>query len=347
MTDKTRVYLTVDVECAEERTIAGRDLPAQGYDVRVWGRFQNQPVDLGIGLIMRELEKFDFRATFFTEVLGSTTFGIDGLREATTEMRKRGHDVQLHAHPIQRRARYRSEGTQPADDDIGAYSLSQQTSMLREGIDILVQCGVPRDEVLAFRAGNYGANNDTWAAMAAVGLRLSSSYNPCYFDKNCRLRYDDSRPGLFRAENDIFELPISNFVEKGGRHRHMQITAVSLAEMKSYLLEARRLGIGEVTLVTHSFEFCHIDSIEGRLGRVNSMNLLRLRGLCSFLKEHADELEVDTVGALAQRLATTEADPSWSGTEMPRGRRRDRARRFVEQAYKRVEAKLPFSAPVL
>src|SRR5437763_16837389 len=96
---RTRVYVTVDVECAEERTIGGRELPAQGYDVRMWGRFSNQKKDLGVGLIMDELEAHGMRATFFTEVFGSQHFGIDGLREVVQAMHRRGHDVQLHTHP--------------------------------------------------------------------------------------------------------------------------------------------------------------------------------------------------------------------------------------------------------
>ena len=53
---KTRVYVTIDTECAEERIVAGKAVGLQGYDVRVWGRFRDQKRDLGIGLIMDELE---------------------------------------------------------------------------------------------------------------------------------------------------------------------------------------------------------------------------------------------------------------------------------------------------
>ena len=50
---RTRVYITVDVECAEER---GASQPLQGYDLRVFGRFANQRRGLGIELLMDELE---------------------------------------------------------------------------------------------------------------------------------------------------------------------------------------------------------------------------------------------------------------------------------------------------
>ena len=344
---KTRVYITTDVECAEERVIGGKPMPAQGYDLRVWCRFANQTRELGIGLIMSELEAHGMRGTFYTEVFGAHHFGIEGLREACQAMRGRGHDVQLHTHPIQRRADYRSRGEEPAGDNISDYDAARQAELLTEGIEILGRCGIPKDEVVSFRAGNFGANNDTWSAMAKAGLRVSSNYNPCYFQKNCKMRSDESGAGLFyvktgRGADGVWELPISNFREEGGNYRHVQITAVSLDEMKDHLREARRLGIGEVTVVTHSFEFCHIDSIEKKSGRTNTVNLLRLRGLCRFLREHSDEFEVETVGALAKRLGTgnPQTDPV-RVVEMPRGKRRHKARRLVEQAFKRAEAKIP------
>lgn len=349
---RTRVYLTVDVECAEERGAAGRALPAQGYDLRVWGRFANQRRELGIGLVLRELAAEGLRATFFTEALGAESFGLDGLREVVAALRGAGHDVQLHAHPVQRCARYRSLGRAAAPDDLAAYALDEQIALLGDAIALLGDAGVPRHEIRAFRAGNYGASNATWAALAAVGLRVSSSYNPSYTHR-CRIAFPGARPGLFRAEHGVFELPITTFIEPGiepgGRgHRHLQITAVSLAELTHCLWQARRLGIPEVTIVTHSFEFAHVDSIERRRGRVNTVNLRRLRGLCRFLRRHDAAFEVDTVGALAARLdAGDGARPAAASVSAwPRGRRRDRARRLVEQAWKRLEARLPIAAPI-
>jgi hypothetical protein len=336
---KTRVYITVDTECAEERNVGKRRLPAQGYDIRVWGRFANQKHELGIGLIMSELEAQGFCGTFYTEVFGSHHFGKGGLREVVRAIVARGHDVQLHTHPIQRVADWRTRGEPPAPDDIAAYDLDRQVELLREGVAILEECGAPKGSVLSFRAGNFGANNVTWDAMARAGIVLSSNYNPCYFQKNCAMRTDGA-PGLFAVPGvrGVWELPIANFKESSG-YRHVQITAVSLAEMKSYLVEAHARGIHEVCVVTHSFEFCHIDDPARRVGRPNLVNTLRLRGLCRFLARHADTFEVDTAGALARRLADArEAAKPNGARDYIAGKRRLKAGRLVEQAIKRIDA---------
>ena len=124
----------------------------------------------------------------------------------------------------------------------------------------------------------------------------------------------------------------------------MQITAVSLDEMKRCLLAAHAGGIGEVTLLTHSFELCHIDDPAARRGRVNTINLLRLRGLCRFLSKHADLFEVDTAGALAERIKSgREKPPARGAGEYPSGAAHEKARRLVEQAMKRMEAKVRVS----
>ncbi|MBA3541522.1 MAG: hypothetical protein H0T79_18055 [Deltaproteobacteria bacterium] len=345
MKPKVRVYITIDTECAEER---GTSAPPLGWDVRVWGRFQNQQRSLGIELIMDELARHSTRATFFTEALGSAFFGEDELARVCTAMLAGGHDVQLHTHPRQARANYRSLGIAPASDDIADYDVETQTALLREGLAVLVRCGVPKETLLGFRAGNYGANNATWEAMARVGLVVSSNYNPCYFDKNCKMRADGASAGLFWADHGVWELPITTFVERGGGHRHAQITAVSTGELRALLDDAYRTGLTEITIVTHSFELYHVDSVSPPRGRPNTMNVLRLRALCRYLAEHPERYEVDTVGALARRIKDGTERPSPSpGIPVLRGHDRHKLVRLVEQTYKRIEARAGWSPPVV
>ena len=244
---KTRVYLTVDVECAEERLVRGRIQPPQGYDTQIWGSFRNQREELGIGRIMHELEAEGHAGTFFVETVGATHFGVQGLRDVCSALRGRGHDVQLHLHPILSRATFRSGGEPPVPDDIADYPVDEQAQMLRDGVSQLVAAGIPRDEIRAYRAGNFGASNETWRAMKQAGLTLSSNYNPCYFEKGCRMRWDRAEAGLFRtSEEGVWELPISCVREPGGGMRHMQITAMSLDEMQAFDVSAGPVSPNEI-----------------------------------------------------------------------------------------------------
>ena len=183
-TGRTRVYLTVDVECAEERVKGPAVQPPLGYDLRVWGRLANQREPLGLPLITRELAAAGLTATFFVEALGARYFGEDQLAETCRFLRDAGQDVQLHLHPVQRRVDWHSRGEQRPSDDMADYSFEEQTAMLAEGLAMLVRAGVPREALVGFRAGNFGASADTWRVMAAAGLRLSSNFNLCYLDKN-------------------------------------------------------------------------------------------------------------------------------------------------------------------
>jgi hypothetical protein len=339
-TQKTRVYVTVDVECAEERVNGTSFQPARGYDLRVWGRLSNQRQELGIPLLHSELAGAGLRATFFVEAFGSSYFGEPGLREVCSFLRDGGHDVQLHAHPVQRQIDWKTRGEGRLPDDMAAYGTGAQAALLRLGLSILQRCGVPRASILGFRAGNFGASNDTWRAMAETGLLVSSSFNLCYLEKGCRILWPSPANALFDTSLGVYELPVTNFADGRGHFRHLQVSAVSFPEMRHTLLEAARLGLPEVTIVTHPFEYFMVDSVPHRAGRPNPLNIERLRQLCAFLHAHTDQFEVDTVGALARRLQQGEI-PAGAPAVVPRGRRSLRYGRFAEQAYKRLAARLP------
>jgi hypothetical protein len=342
MSEPTRVYFTVDVECSEERLVGSRLQPAMGYDLRIWGRFANRKSPLGIERIMNELEACGFRGTFYTEAIGAASFGMDGLRKVCTQLVDRGHDVQLHLHPNLREPNWHSEKATQPDDNIASYSRETQVQLLQEGIDILAEAGVPRDDLLSYRAGNFGASNETWHAMSEAGLVLSSNYNPFYCDKDCKIDYPEGGSDLFATPaKQVWELPISNFLQPNGGFRHLQITATSLEEMKEALWQSRRLGIGHVTFVTHSFEFCCIDSPEDKLGHPNHVNLHRLRGLLRFLRDNPDDFMVDTAGALAKRLQKEGEQTILSGHQgYPQEKKRHYYRRLIEQGIKRIGTRI-------
>ncbi|BAO45445.1 polysaccharide deacetylase family protein [Thiolapillus brandeum] len=332
-----RIYLTIDTECREERLRGGRLLPAAGYDMRVWGRFSNQEQELGIPLIMDEFEACGLRGSFYVDPFGADYFGRDALRRVCETIMQRGHDIQLHAHPVQQQADWITRKVDPPPDDMAAYDLDQQQQLLTRGKQVLIDCGVPGDNLVSFRAGNFGANNDTWRAMAKCGLSISSNYNPCYRTRNSKLEWPELEVELFDTGEGVWELPISNFVEPGGGYRHLQITAVSLAEMKDLLCKAEKMGVRELTIVTHSFEFMYLESVENRTGRLNRVNFSRLRGLCRFLADNAHRFKVETVAELSGHLPEMRDD---NLHVLPHGSRFRRYGRWVQQAYKRLDMKM-------
>lgn len=331
------VYLTIDTECREERLVNGKLLPAAGYDMRVWGRFSNQKRELGIPLIMDTFESCGLKGSFYVDPFGSDYFGRDELRSVCETLLERGHDVQLHAHPVQQEADWITRKIEPPADDMADYSLEQQAELLAKARQILVDSGVPEENLVSFRAGNFGANNDTWRAMARCGLRISSNYNPCYQSKNSQLDWPRLETELFDTGEGVWELPISNFMEPGGGYRHVQITAVSLAEMKDLLYKAEAMGVREFTIVTHSFEYMYLDSVEKQTGRLNRINYSRLRGLCRFLAENADRFTVETLAELSRRLPGSRDD---NLHEIPKGSRFLKFGRLLQQAYKRLDMRL-------
>src|SRR5262249_50075103 len=156
--------------------------------------------------------------------------------------------------------------------------------------------GVPARDIVSYRAGNFGASNQIWDCMRQVGLKVSSNINRCYLGKNCKMEFPGRRPGLFATGVEgVWELPVSNIEQPDGRARHLQLTAASFEEMRFALWQFRALGVRHVTLVTHSFEFFHIDSVVARQGRVSRINRWRLRRLLRFLREHPSEFRVATV----------------------------------------------------
>lgn len=353
---KSHVYITIDVEASEERIVRGRFQPAMDYGLRVWGHLSNQTRPLGIEFIMSELETYGFRGTFFVDPFGCNAFGFDNLAQVCRSLHSRGHDVQLHAHPIQKDAFYLSGNRVPLRDDIGSYSLTAQVDLLREGLARLTECGIPRESIVAFRAGNFGASNDTWTALDLANLPISSSFNPCYFPLNCKLRTRFSSSDLFAIPTHrVMELPMTCFIDTPiiplpipnaakPRWRHLQISAVSSAETITCLKNAQALGIEHLTVLTHSFEFFFIDSIKERQGRPNSINIARFRELLLFLATHKDRFTVRTVADLAK------GKPN-SGQLLPKGwphgSKLERMSRFFEQGLKRLDSsrKLPQGSP--
>jgi hypothetical protein len=339
MSAPVTVHFTVDVECRAEHRLRSGVEPACGYDERIWGRGTGE--ELGLRRLLAELEARGFRGTFFVEPIGAHSFGRAGLREVCGEIAGRGHDVQLHLHPSLRRARWLSEGQAPLSDDMADYDAAEQAALMREGLAMLEEAGVPRASLVAFRAGNFAADARTWAAMAEAGLSASSNYNPAYVTHGCRLRPSRPAPGAFASdEAGVLELPITCFTQGASGFRHLQIGAVSSAELADCLDQCRRLSIANVTLVMHPFELFFLDARRPARPRPNVVNVRRLRRVLDHLQAHPADFRVRTIAeTVRERPAAEPVRP------YPAGRAALRLARHAEQALKRLNRLVALPLP--
>ncbi len=320
------VYLTVDTECSMGGAWDSPTREPVGPDRAILGRTGARRY--GTPLIMDLLEEHDLRATFFVEVFASAVVGDTALADAYREIIRRGHDAQLHLHPVFRYYAGRKRGLPGAEpppahmDQIGSHSPLAQLELLREGVAIFERL-VERKPV-AFRAGNYSADHATLAALDEVGIRYDSSFNAAYLGRSCLITGVEATNSPWRV-GSLWEVPLTVFATGVGPLsglKPLEIGAVSFLEIKSVLEQAERLGMGCVTMILHSFSlFKKSDSQFSRI-RPDHLLIRRLKRLCGYLGAHRDRFRVLTFSDLPEpRVDVPGTSPPRMGLLLPATRR--------------------------
>jgi hypothetical protein len=278
------VFLTIDVECY-----------TGDYEREVLGNGK------GLAYLLARLREYETRATFFVEALAATRWGEEPLRRICRQIQDAGQEIQLHVHPVVANL----PGFDGAGDVLWHHDRPTQERLISEGMQILKACGVP--EILAFRAGDFAANEDTLHAMENLGIPLSSNRD---LDFKCSTRSRIN--GLFPVRNDlsraesVADLPLTVFRSPlallDGPYRHLEISAVGLGELRDILVKTAEVGYACLTMLTHPAEF-----FRGAGGHVVPIqkNCRRLEGLLTFLRESKDV----SVLTLSQCLAKTVFPP--------------------------------------
>lgn len=239
----------------------------------------------GLGFQLDTLSRHGLKAVCFVEVLNALSIGPDYLRRTVDIVRTAGHEVQLHLHP-EWLAVMDSPPVPHRGPNMKDYTQDEQAALIEAGLEQLRGCGV--DQVIAFRAGNYGADRATLRALALAGLKYDSSYNYCYLDSDCGI--DTDGPLLQPASMEgVTEVPISFFEDFPGHARHAQICAVSYGETRAAIKQSAARGWETFVLVSHGFEL-----LNAARSKPNPLLLRRFDRLCRFLQ--ANEAEYPTAG---------------------------------------------------
>jgi hypothetical protein len=252
----THVYLTIDTEYSAGRYAKyGPSDREENFRKSIWGVTPEGAV--GIGYQLDIFEQNGLKATFFVDPMPALVWGGDAISAIIRPILARGHDVQLHLHSewLTFAVTQNLVGGRTGRN-LKDFSVADQKILLDYAIGQLVAAGAARP--IAFRAGNYGANDDTLVALASLGIAFDTSHSPGYAGSDCAISMDQS--DLQPVERfGVIEVPIGAISSFGGRLRHAQITALSASEMIAAIGHARARGTDQFTLVSHSFELLSRD----------------------------------------------------------------------------------------
>ncbi|HUD92031.1 hypothetical protein [Sphingobium sp.] len=265
----TALLITVDTELSAALHLQGVALE-ENVRRSIWAEARGQAV--GIGWQMQLLDRHGLKGVFFLDPLPALIHGVDFLKPIVGEIVRRGHEVQLHIHTEWLAWVKDSPVDGRQGRNIGDFTLADQILLLGLAKHLLEEAGAP--PITAFRAGNFGANDDTLRALAAIDILWDSSVNPAYLGRECGIVADREQIAAVPTHG-VIELPVSGIIDRPGGFRPAQICAMSAAEMRAGLNHAAREGHDAFVVVTHSFEMLSRDR-----QRLNGAVMARFEALC-------------------------------------------------------------------
>jgi hypothetical protein len=319
---KTRVLITVDTEFRLGGSLQQSGKSPVPADRIIYCRFGGK--EYGINWIMDTLEQHGLKGVFFVETESRFCFGEKLLASIVENICRRGHEVQVHCHPV-----YRTflDGKRKSDD-MRSYSLQEQTDIIGEALRFLTTLGV-RD-LRAYRSGGFFSTLDTVRAAQTNGLRYLSNYNLSV--PNCDyLTEFPGRNDLFPI-GDGFEIPITCFQEIPIRKdwNCLQICAASSREFRKAMHHYHTLGTNTLCILTHSFEFVRPRDIQYNRATPLPFLMQRLDDLCAFLSKNPDSYEVVGFAQLDALLQRGNIQTHVHRNEFFRSTALDTVRRYAE-----------------
>ncbi len=316
-----RIVLSFDIEVWCQ---GWHDLDAQfphAFDRYIYGK--SKAGSFALPKTLEILGANGLHGVFFVEPLFAARFGPEYLRQVVALIQEAGQEVQLHLHPewTDEITPLPFAGATRKRRHLWEYSLEEQSVLIALGVEMLQMAGAPRPT--AFRAGNFGANENTFRALAANGIRYDSSINAtipdCVPDLRGRLDLHATR-----ELHGVVSCPVAVFRDGTGRLRHAQVGACSAPELEQAIAAAARSKWQSFVIFSHNFEMLRQESSLPDWFVVN-----RFRRLCAFLKSNAATLATGSFEGLSAESRDTESLTARVGVIST-------ARRYGEQALRRL-----------
>ena len=260
---------------------------------------------------------------FFVEPLFALRFGLAPLQEIVGVLRDSAQEVQLHMHP-----EWVDEITPPPVPVPGGkrplmrhFSRQDQSQLIAEGLALLRRCGI--DRVDCFRAGSFGFDVNTLAALRENRVAFDASYNAAQHGPSSGVAPGALLTDTCVLDETLTELPMTVFDDGFGRLRHAQLGACAWSELERMLWQGLERGQHSFVMLSHNFEL-----LSPSKTRSDPVVDRRFRALCRFLDRHRDRFR--TRGFRGLEPASKPQPGPLQSTRWRTGQR------TVEQVWRRV-----------
>ncbi len=290
----TRVLLTIDTELTWRS-----DLDWSNWEDSFKRSYEAAGV--GVAYQLGVLARHDLKGCFFVDPMPACVFGIEPIRRMVEPILAAGQEIQLHLHPMWAEPR---DLASTGESQLASLDEDSQYDLIARARDLLVEAGAP--EPIAFRGGNFSANDATLRALARLGFRYDSSHDGDHHPWPSAIGLPADQVTPLRHQGMI-EVPVTVMAESR-RLRHLQICAVSLSELKTTAEFAFANHLPIVNIVSHSFELVN------RAGTApNKVHVRRFEGLCEWLSAERTRLPTawfSELGDLPLDIASVTRSPS-------------------------------------
>jgi len=271
----TNVSITIDVENPQTPLFEKRF-----SDNRIWSDGN------GIEKIIEILNKYGIKGSFFTNVYEYPIWGKSEMERIVKYIHDKGHDVELHTHPIWIDDKRR--------ENMFQFTLREQEAIIQWGADFIETHTGRRPT--CHRAGAYGFNNDTLIACKKAGLAVDSSH--FFGHPNCKQIWCKND---ITIRNGIVEFPVTYLL----REKQIIKTDIDwMHESEFHDLINKYNDCGFINLFFHSYsltETCDnfathtiskrkISFLENILQKVNETSHLESHNLSKLYQKYTPSL---------------------------------------------------------
>lgn len=290
----TSALLTIDTELTWRHHRPGESWETN-YALSV------EPARVGLSYQLAKLRSFGLKACFFVDPMPAAVFGLEVVERMVKTVLDAGQEVQLHLHPMWADTDRNGLTSESPAFELIDHDRERQRDLIAQARDWLVEAGAP--DPIAFRSGSYAANDDTLRALHELGFRYDSSHNGCEAPWPSAIDLPIEQIAPIEREG-VTVIPVTQLAIPGGSVRHVQICAVSLAEMRAAIDHAQANALPVITMVGHSFELATRDG-----QRPNRIVKRRFDRLCALLAERADSVPTQHFADLESMQDELRAEP--------------------------------------